>query len=262
MEILGPAAPGAVASAVPGAPGAAAGAVPDGVPDGVPDAAAGAAVDAAPDAVGLVLAAGQGSRLGLGAKALLRTGGVTLVERAVGVLRTGGCGRVLVVVGAQAEEVAPVAAGAGAEVVANPEWASGLASSFRAGVTALPAGAEAVVVLLVDQPGVGADLVARLLARHQVGRITVAQYGDGGASGGGPGDGDRGAQGSARSGGARHPMVFDTGLARAAAELADGDRGARAFLRANPELLDLVDCTDLGSAADVDTAEDLHLLEP
>ena len=192
-------------------------------------------------AVGLVLAAGAGRRLGLGAKALLRSGGVTLVQRAVGALRDGGCAPVLVVVGAQADEVTAQAVAAGGTPVRNEDWASGLASSFRAGVAAVPDGTERVVVLLVDQPGVSAGVVARLLAEHRPGRITAARYDEPGA---------------------RHPMVFDFALAREAAALAEADRGAREFLRRRPDLLDLVDCTGLGSAADVDTPEDLHLLEP
>lgn len=192
-------------------------------------------------AVGLVLAAGQGSRLGRGAKALLRSGGSTLVQRAVGVLRDGGCAPVLVVVGAQAAEVAPLVTGAGGQVVVNDDWATGLASSFRAGIAAVPAGAGRVVVMVVDQPGIGAEVVTRLLAGHSTGRIAAADYGGSGA---------------------RHPMVFDVALARQAAALAEGDRGARAFLRRHPGLLDLVDCSDLGSAADVDTPADLHLLDP
>src|SRR5699024_826179 len=127
--------------------------------DGGPRPAAGAA--------GLVLAAGAGRRLGLGAKALLRSGGQTLVERAVGVLRDSGCAPVLVVLGAQAEEGSPLVTGAGAEAVVNADWASGLASSFRAGVASVPAEADRVVVLLVDQPGVVPATVARLLGRHQ-----------------------------------------------------------------------------------------------
>lgn len=191
--------------------------------------------------VGLVLAAGQGSRLGRGAKALLRSGGSTLVERAVRVLRAGGCAPVLVVIGAQAEEVTAVVAAAGGQVVVNEDWPSGLASSLRRGIEAVPPEAERVVVTLVDQPGVGPEVVARLLAGHRPGRIAAAAY-----QGAGP----------------RHPMVFDAVLARQAAALAEGDRGARAFLRGHPGLVDLVDCSDLGSDADVDTPADLHLLEP
>src|SRR5699024_231691 len=159
---------------------------------------------------GLVLAAGGGSRLGLGAKALLRSGGTTLVERAVGALR--GCAPVLVVVGAQAEAVA--ARVPGARVVPNPEWASGLASSFRAGVAALPGDAERVVVVLVDQPDVGPEVVARLLREHRPGRIVAATYGGGEAVGG------QAADDAATAPRARHPMVFDASLARRAAETA------------------------------------------
>ena len=194
---------------------------------------------------GLVLAAGGGRRLGLGAKALLRSAGVTLVERAVGALGEGGCDPVLVVVGAQAEAVA--AQVPGAQVVRNPHWPSGLASSFRAGVAALPQDAVRVVVTLVDQPGVGPQVVARLLRVHQPGRITAAAYDESGT------------EAAPRP---RHPMVFDASLVHRAAETARGDHGAREFLRANPGLLDLVDCSDLGSAADIDTPADLHLLQP
>lgn len=212
--------------------------------------------------VGLVLAAGQGRRLGLGAKALLRTGGVSLVARAVGALRAGGGNPVLVVIGAQAEEVAAEVAAAGGEPVLNPDWASGLGSSFRHGVAALPGGAARVMVTLVDQPGVGAEVVQRVLAGHRPGRVAAAEYAPvGGApAGGGPSTGAMPVAPSTPR--ARHPMVFDVQLAREAAILAEGDRGAREFLRRRPDLLDLVDCSAIGSAADVDTPEDLHLLEP
>ena len=40
-----------------------------------------------------------------------------------------------------------------------------------------------------------------------------------------------------------------------------GDAGARAFLRSHPELVDEVDCSDLSSGLDVDTPEQLYLLD-
>ncbi|EMY32227.1 molybdenum cofactor cytidylyltransferase [Arthrobacter crystallopoietes BAB-32] len=58
-----------------------------------------------------------------------------------------------------------------------------------------------------------------------------------------------------------HPLVFDGAHAAAAAALAAGDAGARTYLAEHPELVDLVDCSDLGSAADVDTPADLPLLQ-
>lgn len=97
------------------------------------------------------------------------------------------------------------------------------------------------MVALVDQPRIQPKLVRLLLGRHRRGRITAAHYGHGQR--------------------ASHPMVFDSDHAQNAAELASEDSGARNYLRQNPQLVDLVDCTPFGDDADVDTAADLHLLE-
>ncbi|WP_042395929.1 nucleotidyltransferase family protein, partial [Streptacidiphilus carbonis] len=114
--------------------------------------------------VALLLAAGGGRRLGLGPKALLPYRGRPLIEHALAVLRAGGCGRVVVVLGAGADAVV-----AGAELgecvpVVNRDWASGMGSSLRAGLAALPADASSVLVSLVDTPGVTPEAVRRLLA--------------------------------------------------------------------------------------------------
>ena len=76
--------------------------------------------------LGLVLAAGAGQRMG-GPKAPLAVAGQRLVDRAVRVLREGGCDPVLVVLGAWVGDVP------GAEVVVNADWASGLGSSLEPG---------------------------------------------------------------------------------------------------------------------------------
>ena len=85
--------------------------------------------------VGLVLAAGAGRRMG-GPKALVRLtdGGPTLVETAVARVLEGGCDRVVVVVGAAAEQAAALVAGTGAEVVLADDWDEGMGASLRAGL--------------------------------------------------------------------------------------------------------------------------------
>ena len=84
---------------------------------------------------GLVLAAGAGRRYG-SPKALVRLGDRLLVERAADLLAAGGCDPVLVVLGAAADEV--LATAALPETVLNPDWATGMGSSLRAGLAALP----------------------------------------------------------------------------------------------------------------------------
>lgn len=90
-----------------------------------------------PPVAALVLAAGGGRRLGGRPKALLPFRGRPLVEHAVRVVREGGCAPVLVVLGAARAQALAEADLTGCTVVANPDWAEGMGTSLRAGLTAL-----------------------------------------------------------------------------------------------------------------------------
>ena len=179
--------------------------------------------------VGLVLAAGSGSRLGM-PKAVVEIDGERLVDRAVRTLRAGGCAAVIVVLGA-AEVPVP-----GAAVVLNPDWATGMGSSLRVGLAALPADADAAVVQLVDQPLIGGEVVARLIAAHAAGAaVAVATY----------------------AGKRRNPVLLARSTWPEVSELAVGDQGARPYLAAHPEAITAVPCDDLGAPDDIDTPADL-----
>lgn len=197
---------------------------------------------------GVLLAGGAGTRLGLGPKALLPFRGRTLVEELAAALLDGGCREVVVVLGAGAADVRRATKLDTYLVVDNPEWASGMAGSFRAGVAAATDGHN-VMVALVDQPGVTSGVVARLLSAHRDGRVTAAGYADPDFEGGPAAKLRRG-----------HPLIIDAALRAEAAASAEGDAGARRFLKAHPGLVDVVDCSDLAGGADVDTKDQLHLL--
>ena len=195
----------------------------------------------------MVLAAGAGTRLGRGAKALLPFRGRPLIENILTQLQHGGCSALTVVLGAHAGQVAAQAQLGPARTVLNPDWGTGMGSSFRCGVEAALAGdpaPSALLVALADQPGLTAAAVARLIKHHRPGRITAAGYRQAGSD-------------VLRRG---HPLIFDPELAAAAARTAGGDSGARAYLHANPALVDVVDCSDLDDGRDVDTPQDLPLL--
>ncbi|MBD8078189.1 nucleotidyltransferase family protein [Cellulosimicrobium arenosum] len=204
--------------------------------------------------VAVLLAAGAGTRLGRGPKALLPRRGRSLVDHAVDVLLDGGCDTVVVVLGAEAARVVAEAAldRPGVQVVVNDDWASGMASSLRAGTdAALGLGAARVVVSHVDQPGTVPDDVARLLAAHRPERVAVSRWSDV------PSAGTTGPDGTGTTRWA-HPLVLDAALAGPAAASARGDRGAREFLREHADLIDVVEHP--GDGRDLDTESDLDLL--
>ncbi len=113
-------------------------------------------------AAGLVLAAGAGRRFGPAPKLLAELDGRPLLEHALAAA-TAVLARVVVVLGARADEVLAAVDLHGAEPVRCPDWAEGQSASLRTGVRAL-AGAERVLVLVGDQPRVPPALVARLAA--------------------------------------------------------------------------------------------------
>jgi nicotine blue oxidoreductase len=189
---------------------------------------------------GVLLAAGGGRRFG-GPKALIEYDGELLIERGVGLLASAGCSPVIAVVGAAADEVLRRSRLDRATVVVNPGWEEGIGSSLRAGLHHLGAelGVDAAVVALCDMPRISPQVIERLLSAWLSGSTAaVATF----------------------EGQPRNPVLLDRSLWTDVARSALGDVGARGFLRAHPELVTTVECGDVGSSDDIDTADDLAVL--
>lgn len=180
---------------------------------------------------GLLLAAGAGRRYGM-PKALVENG--AWLRGAVAALTEGGCDPVLVVLGAAADQVAPLVPEGVATVLAA-DWAEGMGASLRAGLAGLAdrAGPQvrAAVVHLVDLPDVDASVVGRLVRLAGAGPSVVARAVFDGRQG--------------------HPVVLGREHWAAVIAAAAGDRGARDWLAARSDLA-LVDCSDLAGGVDVD----------
>ena len=181
------------------------------------------------EVAGILLAAGDGTRLGR-PKALVELAGVRLVDRGVTLLRNGGTAPVVVVTGAVPVELL------GVITVHNPAWRSGMGSSLAAGLRALPAGCRAAVVALADQPLVGPGAVQRLVGAYLEGAAVAVD---------------------AYHGSPRNPVLLAREHWPEVIRLAEGDVGARPFLRAHPELVRVVECADTGRPDDIDTPGDL-----
>ncbi|HEX2175930.1 MAG TPA: nucleotidyltransferase family protein [Nocardioidaceae bacterium] len=184
---------------------------------------------------GLVLAAGEGRRMGV-PKALLRdVAGTPWVVGAVQVLAQAGLTDIVVVVGAAADEVRAVLLEEDVRIVHAEDWPDGMGASLRAGLRHLAgtSGVHAVLVCLVDTPGLTAAAVRRVAALAAPDVLARATY-----------DGVPG-----------HPVLLGADHLAAAGETAHGDVGARGYLAAHPPVP--VECGDLAGGADVDTAADL-----
>jgi CTP:molybdopterin cytidylyltransferase MocA len=173
-------------------------------------------------AAGVLLAAGAGTRYGM--PKVLAEGGSWL-HAGVAALRDGGCGDIVVVLGA-----AVVAVPEPARAVLAGDWAQGLSASLRAGIGALDA--DAAVISLVDTPDVGAAAVRRVLAAASRTGLARALY-------------------EGRPG---HPVVIARRFWPELLAAVHGDSGAGPFLRARTDVVD-VECGDLATGRDVDEPE-------
>lgn len=131
----------------------------------------------------VVLAAGSSSRMGR-PKQTLQYRGESLLRHAALAALGAGCHPVIVVTGANAGQSRRELGGLDVQEVFNPLWETGMASSIRAGVEALisaNADADAVVLLLCDQPHVTADVISCLVDAHRTtgSPIVASAYGGG-----------------------------------------------------------------------------------
>ncbi|MGI8645642.1 MAG: nucleotidyltransferase family protein [Nocardioides sp.] len=177
---------------------------------------------------GLLLAAGEGRRMGM-PKALVRDDdGTSWLRRSLAVLRDGGCDEITVVLGAGAAEARLLLDGSVRTVIAR-DWAEGMGASLRSGLRSLDE-TDAALVSLVDLPDVGPDVVRRLL-RLDADPAALARATYAGAPG--------------------HPVLLGRDHWPGVVESAVGDRGARDYLDGHDVLF--VECGDLAIGADRDT---------
>ena len=182
---------------------------------------------------GLVLAAGAATRFGA-PKQLAELDGVPMLEHALRTMTAATVGRVVVVLGSGADEIAERVDFHGADALVCDRWEEGQSASLACGLAEL-ADCEAVVVTLGDQPRVSPDAIQRVIAARNGASAVRATYG------GTPG----------------HPVLLERDLFEQLRNVT-GDKGARNLL-VSAQVLD-VPCDDLGGGEDVDTPAELDAL--
>ena len=115
---------------------------------------------------GILLAAGTSSRMGRN-KMLFELNGESVLRGAARRALAGGLSPLLVVIGHEAEKSRAELDGLPCQVVINPDYEQGINSSVKAGISALPAGTQATVVMLADMPFVTPEMIRGLIDRYR-----------------------------------------------------------------------------------------------
>ncbi|MGF9757301.1 nucleotidyltransferase family protein [Microvirga sp. 0TCS3.31] len=191
------------------------------------------------DVAAILLAAGRGTRFGEVPKLLAQVGGKALVRHAADAAVHSTASPVIVVTGHRADAVEAELNGLAVQVVHNPEFADGLATSLKTGFSALPPNARAAIVLLGDMPLVGANLIDALVAGwHDSGEPTALVPTLNGRRG--------------------NPVVISRAL-QPAIETLSGDVGAGPLLRGRSDIVEWP-TADKAVVQDIDTREELGKL--
>jgi 4-nitrophenyl phosphatase len=186
------------------------------------------------EVVAIVLAAGESQRFGQ-PKQLLPVGNKTMIQHVVDVVLYSPVQQVIVVLGCRAAEIEASVADRPVQVVVNQEWKSGLSSSVQAGLSAVEPEVSAAIFILADQPGVTAEVIAKLVERYRENRapIVVPTH-----------QGRRG-----------NPVLFNRSLF---AELLQvkGDQGGRQLITEHAGRVEEVEVGTEAIFTDIDTADD------
>ncbi len=188
----------------------------------------------------VLLAAGEGRRMGGVAKALIRLQGVPLISRQLVALSGAGVDEVVVVTGHARQAVEEEVRSYVVTLAHNEDHGAGDQGSVRAGLEALSGPFDAVMIVPVDQPLIGASDLTELIGafkKRPAGHVVVPVV-----------NGRRG-----------NPIVLgDVALGRI---LASGTNlGCRHLIEREPGLVHAYETANTRFVTDLDTVDDLEAL--
>lgn len=188
----------------------------------------------------VVLAAGEGARMGGVAKSLIRLQGVPLINRQLIALSGAGVDEVVVVTGHAREAVESQVQSFPITLAHNPNYREGQQGSVRVGLAALSGNFDAVFIVLADQPLIGTGDLTELIAafkKRPSGNVVVPVV-----------NGQRG-----------NPILLDAD-ARAQILASDTNLGCRHLIERQPELVHVHETANTRFVTDLDTLEDVQQL--
>jgi molybdenum cofactor cytidylyltransferase len=187
----------------------------------------------------IVLAAGKSSRMGFN-KLLADLGGKPLIVRTVENIAASKADQVFVVTGHDADDLRTALAETKASLIHNPDFASGMASSVKAGVARV-AEFDGVLICLGDMPLVSADIINQMIATFEPSHSRDLVL-------------------AVRQGSLGNPVLWG---ARYFPELLllQGDKGARGLVEKFRQEATEISVSEAGVVLDADTPADLTQLK-
>jgi len=190
----------------------------------------------------VILAAGKSTRMGE-PKQLLRLGETTVLGQTLENVRGAGVGEIVVVLGSSADTIRqqlPASTFSGLKVVVNQDYGQGMASSLRAGLSAVGPHIDASLIVLADQPFTRSETLNRIVDRYldSNAQIVIPSY-----------KGFRG-----------NPVLLDRSVFTEVMAL-DGDIGCRAVFGSHLEGIVKVEVEDVGVLLDIDSKDDYERLQ-
>jgi len=175
-------------------------------------------------------------------KQLLALGTGTILEQTLHNVRKSALDEVILVLGASADSIhqqLPVPILDGVTIAMNEAFEEGMASSLRAGLSALSPNAGAALIVLADQPFIQPETFDRIVEayRHSAARIVIPTH-----------NGSRG-----------NPVMLDRSVFGDVMAL-EGDIGCRAIFASHPDEILKVEVEDSGILLDIDNRDDYERL--
>ena len=187
----------------------------------------------------IVLAAGQSSRMGDTNKLLAEIQGKTMLRHAVDAVLGSRAVRCVVVTGFEADRISESLNGVAVSVVHNEDFADGMSTSLKCGLSALTDDIDGAIICLADMPGVNATHLDSLISAfdpHADRAVCVASY-----------NGKRG-----------NPVLWSQAFFGQMMELT-GDVGARALMQKHRSVVHEVEMASDAVIRDVDTPDAFDL---
>ena len=190
--------------------------------------------------MGVILAAGNSTRMGQDNKLLKNIGGASLVRNTAIEMLKSDIDSCSIVLGYQSDKVAAAIKDLNINLILNPLWEEGQASSLKAALNTLDTSYSDLLVMLGDLPGVKSKHINKIIEEHLLtdnrkSKITIPSF-----------NGKKG-----------NPVIWGRSFFSDLSNL-EGDVGGRALFGQHPAAINFLDMDDAAVVTDADTPEDFE----